>query len=607
MVRVKAQKTKAVKGALPWKEIGMILAVAIAVYSNTFQHGYVLDDISVVSENRYVNAGLSGLGDIWTTSYRDGYWNDSGTLYRPLTLSFFALQWQLAPNSPGFAHIFNVLLYGLLCVVLFFLLRALLQDEKIALYAALIFAVIPLHTEVVANIKSLDEILSLLLGAAAWLLILQYVDEQKTKQLLYAGLLFTAGMFTKEGLISFVAIVPLSLWFFRSMPPKAWLKPSLPLLIGTGIYLITRAAVLGGITASLTPSTVDNPMVQYELIERWLTGFKLIALYVQKLVYPLPFAYEYAYDTIQAGSLGDGYTWAGILLGALLIFLIAKGWKSKSIWAFLSAYFIISMALYSNTLVIIGAMFAERFTFFSSLALAVAFGVGLARIRQAMVSKAALAGLLVLYGAISYARNPAWKSSYDLYAADMEVLQTSCKAHYNFGLETMKVKAMKASNPAEKQRLLNDAKRSFERALEIKPNYNLAKGQIALVHYRLGNHQEAIRRYEEVLERSPGDDAGWNNLAGSYVATQQYEAALECYKKAIALNPYYVDALGNAGAVNGMLGRHEEAIKYLLQAAQLAPNNASYQQYLGLSYQALGQGERAAQYFQRAQALQSSR
>jgi tetratricopeptide (TPR) repeat protein len=607
MVRVKAKKPKDAERQTQWKAVGIILLVAIGVYSNTFQHGYVLDDVSVISENRFVTAGLKGIPDIWTSSYRDGYWNDSGTLYRPLTQSIFALQWQLMPNSPGFAHFFNVLVYGLLCVVMFFTLRALTKDEKTSLYATLIFAVIPLHTEVVANIKSLDEILSLLFGLLAWRWILNYIDKPDNKHLLAAAAFFTAGMFTKEGLISFVAIIPLSLWFFRSIPPKQWFKPSTPLLLGTGVYLITRAAILGGLTASISPSTVDNPMVQYGFLERWLTAFKLFGLYIQKLIYPLPFAYEYAFNTIDAGGLTDAFTWIGIVLAGLLLVIVLKGWKDRSFWAFLASYFILTMALYSNTVVIIGAMFAERFTFFASLAFAWMLAVGMQRLKSQPASMGLIAAVILIYGGITFARNPAWKSSYDLYAADMDVLESSCKAHYNYGLETMKVKALGAKNPAERQRLLKAAQQSFERALEIKPNYNVAKGQIALVYYRLGNHTEAIRRYNEVLAKTPGDDAGWNNLAGSYVATQQYEEALRSYEKAIALNPYYVDALGNAGAVNGMLGRHSAAIEYLQRAAALAPNNASYQQYLGLSYQALGQNDKAQTFLLRAQQLNNGR
>ncbi|MDP4966057.1 MAG: glycosyltransferase family 39 protein, partial [Salibacteraceae bacterium] len=177
----------------------VLFVFSFLLYANTLNHGYVLDDISVISENRYVNKGFEGIGQIWKTSYRDGYWNDSGTLYRPIALTIFAIEWQLAPNNPWLAHFVNVLLYGALCTLLFFVLKKLLQQENVAFIASLLFAATALHTEVVANIKSLDEILSLSMGLLAWLFILKWNETKKTAPLIMALVAFLIGMFTKEG------------------------------------------------------------------------------------------------------------------------------------------------------------------------------------------------------------------------------------------------------------------------------------------------------------------------------------------------------------------------------------------------------------------------
>lgn len=581
----------------------IVVALAALIYSNTLQHGFVLDDISVISENRFVTQGTAGLKDIWTNSYRAGYWNDTGTLYRPLVQSIFAIQWQLFPNNPSAGHFFNILCYALLCGMIYILIKSLTGKQNWAFFSALLFAVCTVHTEVVANIKSLDEILAMLLSLVAWHQVILLHDNHKKFHLMFAVLAFGMAMFTKEGAIAMVVVIPASLYFFRQASPKSLIQPLLALLLPVIAYLIVRASVLGGITASLTPSSIDNPMVEYTFIERLLTGFKLLAMYLQKLVVPHPLAYEYAFNTITAGAMNDIHTWVGLIIAGLLIYAFFKGLKSRTWWAFASFYFVATMLLYTNTIVLIGAMFAERFLFFGSLAFAMALAWLILRIKQDMVRYAAAALIVLTYGSLSYARNHAWESSYSLYAADIDVLQASCKGHYNYGLETMKEKAMKTANQAERTQLLNQAIRSFEKALEIKPGYNLAKGQIALAHYRLGNYDEAIRRYVEVLTKNPNDDAGWNNLAGAYVSTKQYQSALDCYKKAIALNPYYVDALGNAGAVNGMLGQHQEAVNYLERAAALAPGNGSYQQYLAMSYQALGNTEKAQFHYNRAKQL----
>ncbi|MEX2596876.1 MAG: hypothetical protein WEC59_08095, partial [Salibacteraceae bacterium] len=207
MSKPKSKATESNGRTTLWLKL-IIAFTAFALYSNTLNHGYVLDDVSVISGNRHVMQGVDGIKPIWTTSYRDGYWNDSGTLYRPLTLSVFAVQWYLSPGNPALGHWTNVLMYVLLCLMIFKVINQLTAHRNWAFFSALIFAAITMHTEVVANIKSLDELLSMTLGVGAWLAVLKWFDTNHFKYLSYSALVFLAGMFTKEGLIAYVLIIP---------------------------------------------------------------------------------------------------------------------------------------------------------------------------------------------------------------------------------------------------------------------------------------------------------------------------------------------------------------------------------------------------------------
>ena len=44
--------------------------LAVLLYSNTFNHGYVLDDFDAIVDNRIVKQGLDGISEIWATEYR---------------------------------------------------------------------------------------------------------------------------------------------------------------------------------------------------------------------------------------------------------------------------------------------------------------------------------------------------------------------------------------------------------------------------------------------------------------------------------------------------------------------------------------------------------
>ena len=148
---------------------GILAAIAAILYLPSLGHGFVLDDPLVTTLNAYVQKGFAGLGDIFTHSYRAGssVSTDSEYMYRPLSVAMFAIEWGIAPKTAGIHHFMNVLWYALSVGLLFLTLRKMLGERfaLLAFGASLLFAVHPLHTEVVANIKSRDEIMSFFFSA----------------------------------------------------------------------------------------------------------------------------------------------------------------------------------------------------------------------------------------------------------------------------------------------------------------------------------------------------------------------------------------------------------------------------------------------------------
>src|SRR6185503_709919 len=111
-----------------------------------------------------VKQGTSSIPLIFKTSYRFGYRAGDDELYRPIPLAVFATLWQYFPDNPFPFHLVNVLLYALSAFVLYKVLRRIFAGyhSLLSFAATLLFIAHPLHTEVVSNIKSLDEIASFL-------------------------------------------------------------------------------------------------------------------------------------------------------------------------------------------------------------------------------------------------------------------------------------------------------------------------------------------------------------------------------------------------------------------------------------------------------------
>jgi hypothetical protein len=170
-----------VKGAI-W--VGLAAAaLGFILYANTLGHLYTLDDFSIIKSNWITKGGLKNIGLIFSTEYRFGSWNSVGSLYRPIPLTMFALEWQLSPDNPTLGHVLNALFYALTGWVLWNTWRRILVNYPPALVAitVLVFMAHPVHTEVVANIKSRDEILALLFSTLTLRAIWEYIDTDDLK------------------------------------------------------------------------------------------------------------------------------------------------------------------------------------------------------------------------------------------------------------------------------------------------------------------------------------------------------------------------------------------------------------------------------------------
>ena len=142
--------------------------IGFLLFANTLGHQWCLDDYSVIVDNWVTQKGAAGISDHLTHDYRYGYWNSQGDLYRPLSLILFSLEWSFFGNNPFPGHLINVLLYSFLCIFFGMALYKWSRSATFSMIASLLFAVHPVHTEVVANIKSRDELLAMFFLILTW-------------------------------------------------------------------------------------------------------------------------------------------------------------------------------------------------------------------------------------------------------------------------------------------------------------------------------------------------------------------------------------------------------------------------------------------------------
>ncbi|MEK7256403.1 MAG: hypothetical protein AAB316_16735, partial [Bacteroidota bacterium] len=315
------------------------------LYLNTIGHDYVLDDFSVIKENFVTKQGVEGIPTLWKTHARYGYWNSPGELYRPLTMTMFALEWQLAPDTPELSHFINIFLYGLSGAILFLTLARLLTGYNLLLplLTTLFFMAHPTHVEVVANIKSRDEIVMFLLAILSINLLWKHLRSGNWIWLAVAWLCYLAALFSKENAVTFVAIVPLAMYFFSK---AGWQK----IAVTTGlyglaalIYVLVRREVIGSFTNPGVTSVLDNFLVGTEdPLIRSASAFLLLGKYLLTLIFPHPLGSDFGYNQIPLVSWNN---WWVLLSLAVWLGIGVFGVRQlirKNLWGFAIAFFLIN-------------------------------------------------------------------------------------------------------------------------------------------------------------------------------------------------------------------------------------------------------------------------
>jgi protein O-mannosyl-transferase len=602
--------------------IGFGLAIfSILIYGNTIGHGYVLDDPLSIGLNSLVTQGISAWPEIFFSHYRAGTEaaTASSLQYRPLSLLSFALEWSISPNNPKINHIFQVLYFGCTIAITYFALRRLLAGHihwLAPICIVLLYASHPIHTEVVANIKSRDEIFVMLFGMLSLYFFLKYNSQQgELKYLIISLLCAFLALISKENAILLLPIYGLGAWFFYRKNLKQSILINLPYLIPAILFFVCQQIAFKSVNSNLEISVLDNPiMAATSFSEKSATGFLVLWQYLQLLFWPNPLLSDYSYNHIQLVNWSNISAILGIIAYFLLIiYTIWATLKRKPIGFFL-ALFLIGMVLYSQLLIKIGTLFGERLVFTPSIwwcGIVVSLAIGIFKFEnkeEPSFGKSEKLFLVIvslitaLFSGITISRNSDWKNNLTLFKADALKSQKSIRLLNGYASE-LYIDWQKRSEEfpeTEKLERFNTIIAISNQANNIKENTisYLNLGNVAMAK---NDFEGSIKYYESSLSYTPDYSLAKQNLCKSlvFMATkegrenQNLSKAEILLRKAIGYNESSEDANMNLGTVLAMQGKAFEAIPFFEKTAIINPENTNAWKNLGMAYKSIGNIEKA--------------
>ena len=509
----------------PW----VLFAFAFVLYAQTVRFDYCLDDRMMITENKLTTRGFAGIPRILATDSFYGYFGErrnylAGGRYRPLSQVIFAITWQIFGNNPAAGHLLNALIYACACAILFLVLRRLLRAHDSAVWyrsvpfvATALFIAHPLHTEAVANIKGLDEILCLLWSLAALHGALRYAETRQTSHLAAAAAAFLLALLSKESAIAFLLIIPLTRYVFAGEKAAKSLVAALPLLPALGVYAALRLNAVGLPRRVVATELLNDPFLHADAGQRYATVLSTWGRYLKLLLFPHPLTHDYYPQHIRLVGWGDPWAWGSLVvcLGLLAYALVRIG--RRDVVAYGILFFATAFALQSNLLFSIGTFMNERFLFVPllgftlSLAWLAGPGLGSGPGPRRVLAPALIVVLLAGYALKTVSRNEAWRDRLTLFSADVVTSANSAKCNAALG-EELAALAAKETDAVQKARKYARALPYYARALEIYPQYTIAWVLRGNAFLFAGDIAAALGCYESALRTEPGHGHAINNL-----------------------------------------------------------------------------------------------
>ena len=395
----------------------LVLLVAVGTYGNSVLNGFAYDDNTIIEGNPVVTEGR--VVDALSSSYWPQVVAGAG-LYRPVTLSSFALEWRLWNGHPAGFHLVNVVVHVAVSLLVFLLILE-VSATLPALVGAAIFAAHPVHSEAVANVVGRAELYSALFVVGACLLFWRdrgLAPFWRAARLLGVGAFYVMGLGSKEMAATLPALLVL-LALARKDDERVTdrVRTDLPVFLLTGALLVAFLGVRFLMLGSVTGEVPSPTLVGLSAGQRILTSLAVFPQYFRLLVFPLDLVADYA-----PAVLFPALTWGPDVILGLLGILGATAaaiyfWPRERLVALGIVWFGIAILPVTNLLIPTGVLLAERTLYLPSagLAFVVAGAVSwVDREHRTSLGMCLVAAGVVCAGFMvrTALRNPSWTSTF---------------------------------------------------------------------------------------------------------------------------------------------------------------------------------------------------
>jgi protein O-mannosyl-transferase len=560
--------------------IALIAAVAFIVYCNALNGGLIWDDETQIVKNQTIRS----FGNI-PTAFTSGFWSFYSNnphlpvnFYRPLQTIAYIVAYALGGVSPVPYHALSIFFHILASVMIFLICLELEFAIRPAIIGGLLFAVHPIHTEAVAWIAAMPDVICGAFYASSLWAALRWANTKSRFWIVISANLFICALLAKEMAITLPIVALLLLLFRKRLPWKlsAVTSIAIPYGIAGAIYLLLRVLSLGFVMQS-------HLGVSASLLS-WITlTIDCAARYVRYAIFPYPLVAYHLIPISLADRIGSSVVSILILMAiVLLVVRVRRNAPDLAVWTI--AFFIMLIPVLFLKAISTSAFFAERYLYIPSIALVVLVATLAGRLSWRYLQPA-LYAIVAIFAGLVIARNTDWASNEKLYLAtlhhepgvvmfrnnladmylkrgdealarsyvesalrywgDKRYVQLPFEGYASYvGLGVLSIREGKYA----------EAKGYLDQALEIYPQGDWAQLYIGAIYMQGENNlPEAIRRFELAMKLDPMNEVAKDYMGVALFNQGRVAEAGRFFSEALRINPGYSDAHAHLDMVNRAL------------------------------------------------------
>jgi len=487
---------------------------------------------------------------------------------RPVLMATYWINFMISGTRPFSYHAGNLLLHTITAVIVFFLLRRLVDfaevkvdRQEMALLGAGVFFLHPLQVESVAYIAGRSELVAGLFYFGAWLVFVNSAgSEIKFFTAIEIMLLAGAAVGGKESAITLPAILFLTdlYWNPASLTEqiRSRLKLYIPLVLGG---LIVGSKILLNLTGGAGFAPEGVPPSIYAL-----TQCRVILTYIRLFCLPLGQSSDWALPYFR--SLTDHAAWIYVLGMLAFVAAIVLLYRRARLLSFGLLIFLV-LLLPTSSIVPINDAIAERRVYVPIIGLILAsiwaidhFGSRIQILREARTLRVATFLILGLAAVLSFERSHVWSSGVLFWEDAASKNPSNRRAHIALG-----------SAYGQNGRCA-DAIREFKIvARQAGINDELSKRTAAA--YECNNQPDLALKelYRTVASHPTAATYAWIGYLEGVIGRSK--AAMTALNESIRLDPLYATAYAYRGQLQSTLGDQPKATADLQRALEIDPGN----------------------------------